>query len=663
MNEGRAPVFRAKAWYMVLGLILGQVNPGYAATTAQGSWWGPQSLAYWNERPSPEDTRFIRFMQAVFENDIQTVEKAIDSGMAVDWGTETGLTPVSLAVAAGYEKLALLLLKRGGRMDRSVLMRMAIHHQSLPLIKYVEAQDTGFPVQASELSLALRMGSSKQVVDYLIRKVAKRESTRDFREPFYAVAHSWAYSTPREKSALAHQLLDAGILPKREDWGEGSAFRKPLTTLFRNAKDSTLPKRFPYWDGFYLSVEQEDLDKQLGYAQRLKEVDSLLALGADPLGRAPECGPGGKGEVTGPLRYKIRKSCHTNPSFPARDWQIAGRFVEHAPQKVGPLLEKRDFLFIGATTGRLDLVKATVQSAGGESFVLQARTPDSNTALSYAAEARDSAMTSYLLKFRFKAKDKEWALQKAVLSGSPSVVKLLLEHGADVNLPSFGGGGLGKLFAIMFGYRYDFPNQNDTLIAKTLLATYRPAGTPFVAIPSLAPPAMAPPSLQPGTHPISLARCALQRKYNPTLLAFLLRRIPGPLNADTLFKGIYQSWDVLADTAVMIRVSPAGHEEGIRGAIGNSYYRCPLGKVKDAPKRVLALLGQMNGFIDKGVDLGKGLDADWYENLGRYQIGFDGKLRRFVLVWRIPSMHSAKADFNHAPSLEERDYRWFGDEQ
>lgn len=667
MKKGWLTALRALAWCMAMGLFLGQGNPGNAETTAPGGRRGPQPFLHWNERPAPEDTRFIRFMQAVFENDIGTVEKAIDSGMKVEWETEAGLTPVSLAVAAGYEKMALMLLKRGGRMERSVLMHMAILHRSLPLIKHVEAQDSGYPLQAVELSRALSMGTSKEVMDYLIRKVGKGKETRDFCEPFSALANSPAYSKPGQKSAIAHQLMDAGILPRLEDWGE-RGFHPTLNKLFRIAKDTTLPKRVPYWDGFQPGADPYGLDKDLGYAITLKEVDSLLALGADPLSVPTECEPG-RGQLAGRLRFRLRNHCWSDPNiFSAHDWQIAGRFMERAPQMVGPLLENRDFLFIGATTGRLDLVKATVMSAGGEGFVLMARTPDSSTALSYAAEAGDSAMTAYFLKFRFKAKDKEWALRKAVLSGSPSVVKLLLEHEVDVNLPSLGGGGLSKLFAIMFDYRYDYSNRNDTLIAKILLATYRPAGTPFVAIPnlaspSLASPSLAPASLPPGIHPISLTRCALQRKNNPTLLAFMLRKIPGPINADSLFKGIYQNWEVLADTDVMNRVSPTGHEEGIRGALGYSYHRCPVGKVKDDPKRILALLDQLNGFIDKGVDLGKGLDVDWLKTLGHYQIGYDGQRRRFVLVWRIPSMFSAKANFNHIPSYEERNYQWFGDER
>jgi hypothetical protein len=564
--------------------------------------------------------------------------------MAVNFETETGLSPLSLAVLSGNDKLALLLLERGALMDQDILIKLAIVNRSLPLLRFLGNSKDGDPFGAGHLCDALSFGTSDEVLEYLIKKVSGK-SPYGFGSVFYVLARSGLYASPGRANAMAHRLLNAGIVPQKEDYQQGR-MDQTLNILYQRTKDPALLKRFEYWDASHAKPPQADLDRDLGDAISLEEVDSLLRLGADPLGLAADYQRRAVREgLPGPLGYKIRKYCGDNDrTFSALDWRIAGRFLDHSPDRVRPLLDSLDSLFIGATTGRLAMVKTLVKSHGGEDFVVRARTCDSNQALSFAAEARDSAMTAYLLGFRFGPKPKELALKRAVLAGAPAVVDLLLDHGADFRLPSYGGSGFTKLFDILFDGRWDFPRASDTLIAKSLMAAYRNASSPS----------------QSSTYPLPMARYAVRMVYNPVLLGFLLKQDTPPMDSDTLFDGIRGGWEGLGDSTIMARVSTEGHEDRILGSILGSYFQHTRGKFIDTPGRIIDVLARLNGFVARGVALGKGLDADWHADLGKYQVGYDRGLNRFVLIWRVPSLYSSKPEYNSGYFPGQNHYDWVG---
>lgn len=623
--------------------------PGRAFATVPDSGLPPDRpnrLPAWKDWRDEATHRFPRFMQSIFDHDTRAVRLALDSGMTVDWETETGFSPLSLAMSAGYEDLAIVFLQRGGKMQDAGLRKLAMSRPSKALIDAIVENAGGNVFGPVELGSAIASGAPKEVLDFLIKSVVELGTTVRSGFVFSVLAKSKAYDSTARIREMAHRLLDAGIRPAKEDY-QSEHFHSTLALLFRKAQDSSLIRRFEFWEPrFPYHSDPGKLNLDLAWVNSLAEADSLLAMGADPAANLGRCSSGDGTDKSSALAYRIKRDCETNPRpFSALDWQLAERFLRHAPQRIGHRLNARDSLFIFAVSGNTARMRAFVDGHGKKVFVIDSRTHDGNQALSFAAEAGDSAITAFLLKFPFNAKDKEMALRSALSGGSASVVRLLLENGAGAGIASSGEMGLERLFGILFDWRRNFSDEADTLIAKSLLSAYRKASPQ-----------------PPGRYPLSLAKCMKGRRMHPRLMEFLLKEIPGPLDPAEFYKNLQDNWDILRDTATMKRVATAGYESRIRGAIIYSYYRSKRDGTYNSPPRAKEWLGQLNGFIVKGVDLGKDLDADWVGTLGKYQIRYDRELKRFFLAWRIPSLYSPEGDFNVPSQAMDQQYSWDGQE-
>jgi hypothetical protein len=116
------------------------------------------------------------------------------------------------------------------------------------------------------------------------------------------------------------------------------------------------------------------------------------------------------------------------------------------------------------------------------------------------------------------------------------------------------------------------------------------------------------------------------------------------LASDTIFvnyNGYY--YDFLLNRDVMSRVSTTGYEDSILYKVCATFNNTK--GLKNTPKNVLRIVERLNLLLDRGIKLSLHLAPDWTGYLGRYQIGFNQKSRRFEVVWSVPSLFSERGDF------------------
>jgi hypothetical protein len=548
-------------------------------------------------------------------------------------------------------------LKHGADIPPRTTAFLGITTKSMPVLKWLaDQQDSDNPLEwnstpyeSSPLSYALAYGATKEIMELLITEFPDKNT----RNRFYSSLASGSRFTPQEKVLLAHRLLDAGLRPDSTSKQE----LKGVASIVYQSGDSSLFQRVsrPYID---IDEELRNLNHQLAWSVRtLGSIDSLIALGAHPLATTGGgCRSGdGKKDLTTPLEIRRGGGCSSDHVSSAFDWQALGHFWRRYPDRAGPELYKRDKLFIAVATGDLVSVQNLTQGKSGKTFI---EGPDAvargrKRALTIAAETGNEAMIRYLLGFQFEPKEREWALEYAVKTGSYGCVKELLNSGVDPQLPSRGKNGIVKLLQSMLQRRSGGTSQ-DTRIADLLLSRWNsPASSSFdimenisrSSLPSsqLASVLKGTPAQKKGLLPITTFLVS-GRKNNPVLFNHLWNYQPGPLDSDTLFRYIDGNSAILSDSVIMSMVSITGHEEHIIQAVIRSETDSP-DKVSYDCRRIRRIIAHLNGLLDKGIAINAPMEPDWVTTVEEFQIGLDSKTRRFIPVWIVPSLFSAQGDF------------------
>lgn len=591
----------------------------------------------WKDWHPPGIDRYALFLEAVFQGDAPAVRAALDSGMTVDWRTATGLSPVLLAAATGRDSITLLVLPHADPGCWPTVAELAIRSNSLGVLEWLDRKartQGGWNWDSSvrngtPLAFAIQQGASDTIFEFLLARRGEIDSAEVFRS-LDGLCGFTRELTPRQRAWRAHRVLDrwTGHQPGRG----GEALHRAVRNLAKCTSDSSLLRRF---DIRIDSAERRRLlnGSLASRGRSLQSIDSLLALGADPL--APLGLPASAGSVRKqetPLSWH-RTSGYRMEEGPTLAWRTVARFLHHDPARVGPHLARTDSLLIAIATGDLSGVRTWIRTNGTEFAAPGPHRPDPGgfQALALAADAGDTAMTRLLLPLPFSHPQREKALERAVRAHSAAVVRMLLASAIDARLPTRGGKGPVELLHLLFTpHPSRPPDPQDTAIAEMLLEAAYGTVERWPRLP-LTRWAMAHP------HPAA----------NPVLFDFLWRRHPASMSADTLLVAIGGDRDLLLDTAFLERLGTRGHEQKILEGICQSFERAGNSDPSSIqPDEMMASIALLDTLLARGYPLDSALAPGWICSNGFLEFRFDFRNRRFIPAWRIPSPFSDDAAFD-----------------
>lgn len=609
-----------KRWALLLAALLVHAGSPHPPATA------------WKDWHPPGLDRYARFLDAILRGDANEVRASLDSGMSVDWRTATGLSPVLLAAAAGRDSITLLVLPSADPACWPAVAELAIRAHSLGVLEWLDREarhaehwnwersgDHGTP-----LEFAISQGVPDTIFEFLLARRPRIDSAEALRllDDLCGFQPELA---PRRKVSRAHRILDAwsGFQPG----AAGGAIRWPLGILAENAEDTTLLRRA----GIRIdSLERRRrLDGNLASPGRsTRSIDSLLALGADPLaplGIRSSMAPG-LGEAT-PLGEQ-RTAGYRMEDAPALAWRTVSRFVRHDSTRVAPRLSETDRLMLAVATGDLSGARHWIRTHGTEFASPGPHTPfpGGHLALALAADAGDTAMTRLLLPLPFRQSEREHALERAVRAHSPAVVQMLLASGVDARLPARGGKGPVELLHPLFDpYLSRRAEPQDTAIARMLLeAAYGTADR---------------------WHRLPLTRWAIVHpQANPVLLDYLWRRHPASMDADTLLLMIGGDHDRMLDSRLLERVGARGHEARILEGVCRAFAISQSSAA--STKAMMASTALLDTLLARGYALDSAAPPGWICHGGFLEFRFDARSRRFAPAWRIRSPFSEDAAFD-----------------
>lgn len=583
----------------VVGVMLVAALPCLAAE----SWeeWKPQ----WGNA-------FSNFLDAIYVSDYTSVKQQLDAGMSVNWETETGLTPLSLAIAKGNDSIALLLLDRGARVHPDKLINSAIDAHSVRVLEWIDNKNKLVSYGSSaHLVQALEKGAPEKIFRLLLSKITvSKNDDRYFRSLLYNNKLSL-----QEKECYLTLLLKDGFLPV-----ERGSIVATVDMARACGNEELIALTKPLMAN--VQVDQTDLNKSLLAQRTVAGLDSALDKGANPLGTTGGgCRQGSK-DMTTPLEQLRGHGCN-NGIARALNWQFLGRMLERDQKRIEPELTGRDKLFIAVTTGRVDVVKRLVNNKKGR-FILDQSIGSDRRALTLAAEVGDSAMCSELCKVNFSREEYGYALQKAVHTGSPAVVHLLLGSMQNKKLETLKESEIVQLVWDMV-YGYNRQQDNDTAIARHLFQYTQENGI----------------------------RCKLPLEsyvvsgvtQNQPLVKFLFDSQDGRLDSEVFCDHIGLNPQILLESSVMSRVTLQGYEKKVVSSLFGPLKNTDLG-IPESLKKLKKVLFILNTLCAKDEGFGKSFEPGWIIDAGMFHVTYDNKKKRFTPEWVVPTPFSRYGNFD-----------------
>lgn len=271
-------------------------------------------------------------MDAVYNNDYKQVKDLLDSGVSPNLETASGLTPIQLALHAEHDSILSLLIQYHGKIDSNELYNKAIKDNNLALIK--QFHKSGYTPFIYTSPSYFDSSFSIVLFEYLIPFFEK--SSYNTQNLFSPIPLPQSQKEAKKQAALIKLMISNGFFPKTaldSLW---------LRTIAKRSMDST---------SFLFSKKEGSYDTRLNSAltnvSSLHSIDSLLVIGADPLG---------------PTEYRNqhaldRKRQNPNPF----DWKVVSFFQKRDPIRIKPLLNNDDLFFIALVEGNISETKKSLK--------------------------------------------------------------------------------------------------------------------------------------------------------------------------------------------------------------------------------------------------------------------------------------------------------------
>lgn len=286
----------------------------------------------WSTSIHPYMKRFYLMMDAVYNNDYKQVKDLLDSGVSPNLETASGLTPIQLALHAEHDSILSLLIQYHGKIDSNELYNKAIKDNNLALIK--QFHKSGYTPFIYTSPSYFDSSFSIVLFEYLIPFFEK--SSYNTQNLFSPIPLPQSQKEAKKQAALIKLMISNGFFPKTaldSLW---------LRTIAKRSMDST---------SFLFSKKEGSYDTRLNSAltnvSSLHSIDSLLVIGADPLG---------------PTEYRNqhaldRKRQNPNPF----DWKVVSFFQKRDPIRIKPLLNNDDLFFIALVEGNISETKKSLK--------------------------------------------------------------------------------------------------------------------------------------------------------------------------------------------------------------------------------------------------------------------------------------------------------------
>jgi len=566
----------------------------------------------WEEWKPEWGTAFSHFLDAIYSSDYTSVKQQLDAGMSVNWETQTGLTPLTLAIAKGNDSITLLLLDRGARVHPFKLIHSAVDAHSVCVLEWIDKKNKLASYGSSEALLqALEKGAPEKIYKLLLSKITvSKNDDRYFRSLLYNNKLSL-----QEKERYLTLLLKDGFVPV-----ERGTIVATLDMARASGNEEFIALTKPLMAN--VQVDQTELNRSLLAQQTVAGFDAALDKGADPLGTTGGgCRQGSK-DMTTPLEQLRGHGCNNGISR-ALNWQFLGRMLARDQNRIEPELTGRDKLFIAVTTGRVDVVKRLI-SQKKERFILEQSIGSDRRALTLAAEVGDSAMCSELCKVNFSREEYGYALEKAVHAGSVAVVDLLLGSVQHKKLAPLKESEIVPLIREMvFGYKHK--QDNDVAIARLLFEYMQENGIHC--------------KLPLESYVISGIT------QNQLLVKYLFDHIEGRLDSEAFCANIGLNPQVLLESSVMSRVSLQGYEKMMVTSLIGPLTNTDIG-IPESLKNLKKVLFILNTLCAKDEEFGKNFEPGWIIDAGMFHVTYNNKMKRFTPEWVVPSPFSRYGNFD-----------------
>jgi len=460
-----------------------------------------QDLVVQQNHPSPSND-FEQLMQAIRDNDYETVKELLAKGIDIHQHDENGITPLLLAVQSQHKGIMNLLLDatvEEAGFDFNFSQKDAICHELteavrledtekvIALLKIVDPNcidpNPGYDTYMKEgnhwktlrartpLVAAARKGNL-DITKLLIAKGADI-NFQDAREetPLMAAAE---YGTLE----MVEYLLSKGANLEEFSRGEG-------TVLSVAARGGNLEiVKYFVSKGFDLDAKTRGEGTPLSVAARsghLEVVKYLLSKGADinaqTYGEGTPLSVAARSGYLEVVQFLIEKGADINSETRGEGTPLSVAARSGHTEVVQYLLEKGAEmdanstgegtpLSVAARSGHLETVKLLIERGAD----INAQTYGEGTPLSVAARSGHAEVVTYLLSkgadINADTRGEGTPLTVAARSGHLYIVRILLENGADINAYSRGEG-----TPIAVAARSGHPGIVDYLLAHGAEAT------------------------------------------------------------------------------------------------------------------------------------------------------------------------------------------------
>jgi ankyrin repeat protein len=581
-----------------------------APPTPKWEEWSPQ----WSET-------FSRFLDAILQGDRASVKTALNNGIAVNWKTESGISPLTLAALTGNDSITMLLLESGARIQPDELIHYAISTNSYRILEWVNENKMSNEYDLAKLlSYALEIGASEKFITFLISKSKISQQDNSY---FKALHSNKNHYSTKEKQHFLYLLLKAGYIPT-----EQHVINYVKNFIISNGDPALLELAKPIIHDIH--VTQAELNKALLEQSTIQAFDSLLDKGADPLGATGGgCQDGSGKDLSTPFEQMRGTVCNSS-KFTVRYLQFLGRLLERDKKRFGPKLNADEKFLIAVTTGQIGSIRELALTKK-ENYFLKLKTRDGRSALSLAAETADLPMCQLLCQFKFDRDEHLNAIMSAVTSGATGIISTLLNRMHEKSLSGLTEIELQGCISIML-YQLNREAKNDVEIMKLILDHTRTNNVQL-------------------SIPIE-SYVVNGIVNNPMLVRFLVESFKKSFDNDYFYNEAVRNPAIFLESWVMNKITFNG-EKVIRALLPPDEQGSE--SVVDNYKMVKSRIYILNTLCAKGYTFESAITPGGLRHIGNFNIGYDRSIKRFVLRWAIPTLFSSYGNFDTV----KHGYTWY----
>jgi ankyrin repeat protein len=570
----------------------------------------------WNEWQPGWSKSFSDFLDAIYTGNVTATRSFIDNGIAVNFKMDGDCTPLKLAAISGNDTITFMLLEHGARISPGELAQYAAATASLPVLQYINNRISLKTVGHNTLCHAFECGAPDTIVSLLIANASL--STRD--DPcFTSLLTNNNHYSERDKKRYCVLMLNAGLHPS-----EQSATIQ-LVQFAQKQSDSTLNRLVKPFLRKEKMMSPEELNTELLRDHTVKEFDSLLDIGADPMGRTNYNGcSAGKRNVSSAFEHLRGMGCASSDRINVNYFRLLGHLVERDKSRYEKELTDRDRIFIAVVTGNHDLIRRYIKNRK-EDIILKQAARNHHRTLAIAAEVGDSSMCTLLCSLAFDRNEHIYALEFAVKAGNSDIVRIIVNSMIEKKFPFMQDKEFVPLFNIMI-YDRKRTQKNDITISRTMLEMVDTAHHKFR---------------------LPVEELIVQGiNKNPVLAWYLLQMYKEPLDATAFYKVAGRNPEIFLDSEVMNKV-PVVCTKIIDAILPSSkeYTSDDLESDFSQLKKKLFIL---NTLCAKDFPFDSAVKDGWVGYVGSLLVGYDRIKHRFVPRWPIQSIFSNFGKFDES---------------